>query len=238
MRRNFISVTWTPGVDSEDAQILIHIIEDTYGLLRRHFGPPGQFDPLPSVRIFGAWAISTVPADAAYANIDWYVTRSLDNAQQRILASRYLNTVILEPWQSTDPHFDLAMTDLPLVDDLADTDSDTEVMGICRPGLLSLISSNLLGRFTSPELRKLAMQHILAHYLGRLFDIPLATREESVMSRQSELYCTDNCAMRFTDDPARALDFGRQQASSGVIYCDACQRDLIAQITGFHYGLN
>src|SRR5690242_18707666 len=118
MQRSFISMTWTPGVDPEDAQVFIRTIEDIYTLLRPHLGSPGQFDPLPVVRIFGAWAIPNVPAGSAYGSVEWYIKHSMDDSQEKVLASRYLETVILEPWQSSSPHFDLALTELPLTDDL------------------------------------------------------------------------------------------------------------------------
>jgi hypothetical protein len=119
MQRSFISVTWTPGVDAEDAQVLIRTIEEVYRLLRPHFGAPGQFDPLPAVHIFGAWTKPEVPQTSAYANVEWYIAHSLDETHRSIMASRYLEAVELEPCQSSSPHLDLAVTELPLIDDLS-----------------------------------------------------------------------------------------------------------------------
>ena len=238
MRRSFISVTWTPGVSEEDAQTLIRTLEDVYSLLRRQLGRPGQFDPLPNVQVFGAWTLPDIPADAAYANVEWYVSRCTDDNRERILASRYLEAVYLEPWQGTHPHFDLAVTDLPIVGDLSEDDPSPEVLGVNRPGLLSLISSNPFASIDNPDLRSLAMRHTFAHYFGLLFAVPLTARTDNVTEHLGNLYCTATCAMRFTDTPTLALSFGRQQMAGGVIYCDACQRDLISQITGYYYGLN
>src|SRR5574341_2621226 len=93
MMRSYISITWTPGVDIRDAQILGRAIEDIFSLVRPQFGPiPGQFDPLPVVRVFGAWAIPAMPGGSPYSNIEWYVNRSLADNREDILASRYLDT--------------------------------------------------------------------------------------------------------------------------------------------------
>jgi len=237
MQRSFISMTWTPEVDPEDAQAFIRTIEDIYALLRPHFGKPGQFDPLPVVRIFGAWAIPSVPQGAAYSNVEWYVSRSLDDSGRKILGSRYLETVRLEPWQATSPHFDLALTNLSLTDDL-DKQPVADALGMNRPGLISLVSSRPFDSIASPDLRRLALRHIYAHYFGRLLDIPRRGRASGVLEYQGQVYCSGSCAMRYTDTPTLALSFARQEMEQGAVYCEACQKDIVAQIAGFHYGLN
>lgn len=232
-------MSWTPGVDAEDAQVLIRTIEDIYTALRPHFGVPGQFDPLPVVRIFGAWAIPSLPQGAAYANVEWYINRSLDDTHKAILASRYLQTVILEPWQATSPHFDLALTDLPLTDDVSGALPLTMALGMSQPGLLSLISSRPFQEIDNPELRKLALRHIYAHYFGRLLDVPRTSRSGGdVLEHLGSLYCANTCAMRYTDTSTLALSFAQQEMSSGLLYCPTCQKDLAAQVAAFHFGQN
>ena len=230
-------MTWTPGVDPEDAQTFIRTVEDIYTLLRPHFGKPGQFDPLPVVRIFGAWAIQGVPRGAAYSTVEWYVGRSMDDTGSRILGSRYLETVRLEPWQATSPHFDLALTDLELTDDLGANDVPN-ALGMNRPGLISLVSSHPFEEITSPDLRRLALRHTYAHYFGRLLDAPRRGRTDHVLDHMGHAYCTNTCAMRYTDTPTLALSFARQEMEQGAMFCESCQKDIVAQITGFHYGLN
>lgn len=238
MQRSFISLTWTPGVDPEDAQVFIRTIEDIYTLLRPHLGTPGQFDPLPVVRIFGAWAIPTVPTGAAYGSVEWYVQRSMDDQNTHILASRYLETVILEPWQSSSPHFDLALTDLPITDDLDPGGETGSALGMNRPGLISLISSHPFKGIESADLRRLALRHTFAHYFGRMLDAPRQARSGDVLTHDRRLFCSNTCALRFTDTPTLALSFARQEMEGGALFCAACQKDIVAQITGFHYGVN
>src|SRR5690606_41797422 len=103
MRRSFVSVTWTPDVDPADAQLLIHVVEDVYDLLRPHFGKPGQFDPLPQVRVFGAGELTGVPERAAYGDMLWFARHGRDDGNRSILASRSTRTGLLNPGQATHP---------------------------------------------------------------------------------------------------------------------------------------
>ncbi len=237
MQRTFISMTWTPGVDPEDAQTFIRTVEDIYALLRPHFGKPGQFDPLPVVRIFGAWALPSVPDGAAYSNVEWYVNRSMDDGHTGILGSRYLETVRLEPWQANSPHFDLALTDLSITDDLSNK-TVPDALGLNCPGLISLVSSHPFASIDSPDLRRLALRHTYAHFFGRLLDAPRRGRTTDVLEHLGQHFCTNTCAMRFTDTPTLALSFARQEMERGEMFCMQCQKDIVAQITTFHYGLN
>ena len=238
MQRSFISMTWTPGVDPEDTHVFIRTIEDIYTLLRPHLGSPGQFDPLPVVRIFGAWAINNVPPGSAYASVEWYIQHSMDDRRERVLASRYLETVMLEPWQSSSPHFDLALTELPLTDDLPGASPAADALGMNRPGLISLVSSHPFQTIESPDLRRLALRHTFAHYFGRLLDAPRLSRSGDVLMHDKLMYCSNTCALRYTDTPTLALSFARQEQDDGALFCESCQKDIVAQIAGFHYGLN
>ncbi len=239
MRRTYVSMTWTPGVDQNSARLLLQTIEDIYELVRRHLGTPGQFDPLPSIRVFGAWAIPSSPPGTPYADIDWMIRRSLDDDRDHILATRFVETVTLEPWQATHPHFDLCLTELPVHDDRpTGTARAEEVIGISHRGMLSLVSTRQFDVIESESLRQLAMQHTFANHIGMLFDIPDSAREDIAISEDGNVYCTNQCAMRYTGTPQKALAFARQEIVSGVIYCEACQHDLIARIIGYHLGPN
>ncbi len=243
MRRTYISITWTTDAHPRDARLLVRTVEDVFDLLRKHFGKPGQFDPLPAARVFGSWQIPAAPNWTPYRDVDWYTARCMDDQGANILASRYLRTVELEPWQASNPHFDLSLTDLPLVDDRSeggatgDDVDDRRAMGFSRRGLVSLISSHWLAEIADETMRDLALRHLVAHYLGQMFDAPRENGER-IIRRSGQPYCTEVCALRFTSTPQQAMAYGRQQAMSGVVYCEACQRDLVARITGYHLGLN
>ncbi|NLH08247.1 MAG: hypothetical protein GX484_11655 [Chloroflexi bacterium] len=238
MRRSFVSVTWTPDVDPAAAELLIPVVEDVYDLLRPHFGKPGQFDPLPQVRVFGAWELTGVPEKAAYRDMLWFARHSLDDEHRYILASRYIRIVMLEPWQGTHPHLDLALTAMPILDDRPGPSLGKQTLGASRRALVSLISTQRLRQIESPTLRQLAMRHVFQHYMGQMFNAPDPLRGKALTMINDEAYCTNVCAMRYTPTAKEALAYGQEQASQAIIYCDDCQRDLVARITGFHYGVN
>lgn len=238
MKRTFISVTWTPGVDIRDAQILGRTLEDIYRLLRPQFGPiPGQFDPLPTINVFGAWSLPDIPKTAAYANIHFYVKRAITDDGKHLLASRYLETVTLEPWQATSPHFDLIVTEFSVINDVEHTPPQVGVMGFSRQGMVSLISTKPLNTIPSVE-RAMTLQHIYAHYIGQMFDVPRISRQTGVERVHDRMYCTNSCAMRYTQSASQAVAFAREETVQNVLYCPTCQGDIAAQVTSFHYGLN
>lgn len=237
MRRTFISTTWTERVDPEDVRTLLRAIEDVYILLRRRIGRYDQFDPLPTVRAFGAWSLPELPQGAAYRSMDWYMQHSMDDAQRAVLASRFIKTVQLEPWQIQNPHFDLCMTDLPLRDDMT-VGARGPALGFSRRGLASLITTSPFNMIGSHELRRLALAHVCAHYIGSLFDVPLATRAERIEEHRGGLFCLNTCARRRAGNLAEVLRYAREQASSGIIFCETCQQEMLGQITAFYYGVN
>ena len=239
MRRTFISMTWTPGVAMEDARLLIRQMEDIYDLLRGHFGPPGQFDPLPTVRVFGAWEL---PSDETtignvYRSVDWMLERSLADDGQHILATRYLDTIRHEPWQSSHPHFDLSITALPIEDDQGEK-IQQNALGITRRGMVSLVSLHPLAEVRRVVLRRAALMQLYAHYIGQMFDAPCVGPSERLEEFGGEIYCTNQCAMRYLSSVDDALTYGVDQSSEGTIYCEACQYDIISQILSYHYGTN
>jgi hypothetical protein len=239
MRRTALSMTWTPEVETEEAQVMIRTVEDIYGALRQRIGLIEQFNPLPLVRIFGAWMLSNTPKGAAYWGIEWYVKHSLDAGADtvRLLGSRYLSIVSIEPWQHSEPHFDLTLTNLPLIDDLG-PEAAEEALGVSIPGAISLVSSHLLQRIDNPGLRKMALRHVIAHYFGKMANIPNAARQGDIEEHGGEAYCRGICAMRHTPSEEQALAHSMQESNEGVLFCSACQRDLLALLTSFHFGIN
>jgi hypothetical protein len=111
-------------------------------------------------------------------------------------------------------------------------------MGVCRRRLLSLISTRPFHDIEAHELRRLALRHIYAHYLGRLFDVPHIAHREAVQTDENELYCTNICAMRHTSTTVDALTFIQQESAAGSLFCESCQKDLVAQIAASHFGMN
>jgi hypothetical protein len=223
-------------VEPEEAQVMVTTIQETFAKLRGTLGPPGQFDPLPAVRVFGAWMIPAVPNGAAYWGIEWYVEQSLNPTNEFLLGSRYLSTISMEPWQTQDPHFDMSLTDMMLVDD--SLEAEPEVLGVAKSGLASVVSAHMLNRIENDNERRLALRHTVAHFLGRMAGIPLRRGRADVVTQHDTLLCTNTCAMRPTHSAEEALGFALEERAAKSNYCEPCQLDLVTLLTGFHYGLN
>ncbi len=103
---------------------------------------------------------------------------------------------------------------------------------------MSLIATGGFSEEPEGTLTDLGLRHVAAHFIGQMFDAPDPRRGEGLATHGGQPYCTHICALRYTADTATALDYGREQAGQGVIYCEDCQRDLVARVTGYHLGVN
>jgi len=237
LRGDSISVTWTPDVEDRQARTLVSLLEDIYTELRQHLGTPGQFDPLPEIKVFGSWMIPAAPQTAAYANTDWYLQHSLDPARRHVVASRYLEAVRLEPWQTSSPHFDLAMTGYDIVDDLSSTPAPERILGFAEPGLLSLVTYRPFQSIFNPAQRQSALQRTIAHYFGRLFGAPLAARTDA-QAYHGVHYCRHVCALRHAESLEQVVILAQEENRTGQIFCEQCQKDLVSLLTTYHLGAN
>lgn len=239
MRRLFLSVTWSPNTDALDARLLVRTLESLYSELRRSIGNPNQFDPLPSMRIFGAWTIQSIPAEASYQSVDWFYSHSMDDKGEAVLASRFVDVVRLEPWQASFPHFDFSLTDLTVCDDITSAQPCDEVVGVSRRGLVSLVSTRPLLRIRNNTLRHMAMEMAFYHYLGMMFGGPSHTRQPGTIElRHGQPYCRNRCALRYIATIDTALAIGQDQKDERIIFCQDCRRDLIANLAGSYIGMN
>jgi hypothetical protein len=231
---DYISVTWTPGVEEADARLLLKTVQHIYKLLRRHFGPPGQFDPLPAVQVFGAWALEGTPDHTAYRSINDYIFHAMDD-DSRLIASRYLEAVCHEPWQTSHPHFDFTLTDLPLLNNV-NGEHPTLSDGFYAANRVALISLYPIASLNKPHLRTILARRTICHFFGRLFAV--LQREGGVVVQDGLHTCANVCAMRTTRTPAHTLDYALQEHTEGILYCPTCQRELVARLTSAHYGRN
>jgi hypothetical protein len=68
--------------------------------------------------------------------------------------------------------------------------------------------------------------------------VPLAGRSEAVMQINDEWFCTNTCAMRYTDTATLAVSFAQQEIAGAGLYCDLCRHDLTSQTVGWDHGMN
>ncbi|NDJ55192.1 MAG: hypothetical protein GYB68_19140 [Chloroflexi bacterium] len=239
MRRAFIATTWTEDSADDDIDTLIKAIDRCYDSLQPLLGRFGQFNPLPQLKVFGSWELSNTAATSPFPNFEWMIDRSLSDDGKAVVASRFVDMVHLEPWQSSFPHFDLTLIDLPLIDDVRRSATHYDALGMCQPGLVSVISTAPLEVIDDPDLRALTLSHIVAHYLGRLVGTLELQPAGYIYPRAPHRHCLRTCAMRYLDDnPMLALSFAQEQAEKGLIYCSDCQHDMVAAMVNYRLGIN
>jgi hypothetical protein len=252
--KTFISITWSEGVTESESKILIYIVAQTIARVGQSIGPWFHSQVLPSIRPFGDWVILEMPRQSAYSSLSWYLDRCRTSDGQHVDGPAYLRLVELEPWQSTTPHFDVAL----LHEDLVNTEDQSE-LNIALPGLAAVASIYHVRRLASQEARVLGLRHLAAHTLGRAVGVPSPTRatpspglarpglptegaraeeETDVAFQGKDLYCANTCVMRPCTELRQLLEYAMEGVGQDSLYCSACERDLQAILVGSHYGLN
>lgn len=231
--KTFISLTWTEGINDHEARVLVNAVVEIVVQVGQRIGPWFQSQALPTIRPFGDWVILSMPRGSAYSSVDWYLDHCHTPDGKRIDGPAYLRLVEVEPWQSTTPHFDLAL----VADDLVGADGQSE-LNCALSGLAAVISAYHVRHLASREAQMLALRHLTAHGLGRAAGIPQPTRPMDVMVLGNDVYCSNQCAMRPCLQLRHLLEYAMEGASQPSLYCEACQRDLEGILIGSHYGLN
>jgi hypothetical protein len=231
--KTFISLTWTEGISDREAKIFLHTVAETMGHIGEQVGPWFQSQALPTIRPFGDWVILAMPRGSAYSGVEWYLNHCRSPDGKCIQGDVYLRLVELEPWQSSTPHFDVAL----VAEDLTHADGES-ALNVALPGLAVVASVYAVRQLGSQEAQLLGLRHLVAHALGRAIGVPSPARTRDVTAQGDDRYCANLCAMRPCLDLRHLLEYAMEGASQPNLYCDACQRDLAATLIGSHYGLN
>jgi len=230
----FISITWTEDIEDGEARVLVYTVSHLVAQVGKRLPFWFQFQALPQIRPFGDWVILMMPRGSAYSSVDWYLGRSRTADGRRIDGPAYLRLVELEPWQSSTPHFDVALVGQDLSDG-----QGRSVLTLARAGLAAVASVHQLRRYGSEEERIVRLSRLVAHCLGRALGVPLANRAAgAVVHLGEDVFCANECAMRAATsfDDLVALDDPSPERWG--FYCEACQRDVEAVFISTHYGLN
>jgi hypothetical protein len=230
----FISITWTQDVEDSEARIMVYTVSHLVAQVGRRLPFWFQFQALPPIRPFGDWVILMMPRGSAYSSVDWYLGRSRTADGARIDGPAYLRLVEMEPWQSSTPHFDVALVGQDLSDE-----QGRSVLALARTGLAAVASVHQLRRYRAEDERIVRLSSLVAHSLGRALGIPLADRPTGSLTHSGqEVYCANVCAMRAAASPDDLAAFDAKTARRWGFYCEACQRDAEAVIISAHYGLS
>ena len=225
-----VYIMWTGGVDQQEYGTSISTVKEVFRLLygtARHRG----FVPFPThIRAFGTWVVPTVPRGAPFWSTYWYVAESYDRGSRRIVGPQYLAAIREEPWQRSNPHYDLAITEF----DLAERQGSEEgeyVMGSVLPGVGAIVSVLRVRFALEGEGRLLAIRRLVAHHLAQAIKAPLALG-------RTEKYCTNICALRPTPSVEELAKLALEESQAGVLLCQDCREQLLDAILLAERSLN
>ena len=231
--KTFISLTWTEDISDSEVKVLIHTVAERVIRVGERVGLWFQSQALPTVRPFGDWVILMAPRGSAYSSLEWYLNRCRTPDGNRLDGPAYLRLVEMEPWQSSTPHYDVAL----VTQNLADAEGQS-VLNVALPGLAALASVHHVRRLDSQEAQVLGLRYLVAHALGRAVGIPLPTHLTGTVTHGKDVYCANLCAMRPCTHLRELLEYGMESIGWPNLYCQTCERDLEAVFIGSYCGLN
>lgn len=153
-------------------------------------------------------------------SVDWYIAYIKQYSRQNQLhGGKLLQLLYSEPWQESEPHYDIVVTSKDLYDD-----DCRFCIGLAVPGFGTVVSTN---RF-----RTLPMQvayHCIVtetmHEVGHVFGLVPETRTIHV-EQSLGLHCTNRCVMRQGLEVPYDWQTITADRLKGHAFCTECSRDL------------
>jgi len=223
----FVSLTWSESVSEAHSQVFVQAVNQVLQwLLLRHPGEPGH-TPL-DVRVFGPWVIPGLMPDQPYWGTQWYIDRATDAETRSVIAPLFLELVRREPWQQSDPHYDLALLGEPMTayhPRLVPAVDRGRCLSASIPGVAAVLSTAPL-RDLPASLAEQTLARLVRHSLGHALEIPASDRITGVERRGPERHCTSRCVMRHAESISALVALARDEERMGWPYCPACTADL------------
>ena len=223
----FVSLTWSEATAQAHSEVFVQTVNDVLQwLLLRHPGQAGH--GALDVRIFGPWVIPGLMPDQPYWGTQWYVDRAFDAESGSIIAPLFLELVRHEPWQQSDPHYDLALVAESMTayhPRLMPAETQGRCLSASIPGLAAVISTAPLVDLP-PPLAEAALARLVRHSLGHALELPSPDRTKDVERHGAERHCTNRCVMRHAENVAALISLTRDEQRLGWPYCEACTTDL------------
>jgi hypothetical protein len=241
-----ISIMWTEGVHDLEAHIAIVTLHEAltaiYGPARhRHLS---LFTP--EVRPFGNWTIPDLPAGTPYRNTQWYIEQASGPQANQVNGVQLLRTILQEPWQQTDPHYDLTITDQELIYTEAEGREQGPLMGMTIPGTAAITSVAPLRQISNLRLRLLALRRLILHFTGHMFGLPAPCQpldlepatEDANATRGDTGHCPELCVMRHAPTAEILLAHAVEELQNRVLFCPRCCQKLLGLLIGAYFGLS
>jgi hypothetical protein len=223
-----VSIMWSQGVDASEAEVVVASVREFLRVVYEIGHRVGLALPPTAIRPFGTWYIPSVPRGTPYSGTTWYVDTSYDPSRQQVDGTRFLELVRDEPWQKSNPHWDVAVIDRDLTDaqSLSGRPRDF-VLGTAKPELATILSVYRLRGLVRTEQRELALRRLVFHYFGEVIGLPSNSRSTAIETIGQRRYCTNACIMRSAVTVEQVVRAAEQEGRDGVALCDSCQRDIV-----------
>lgn len=225
-----VSIMWTQGVDTAEAQLVITAVRD---FLRRVYTighAAGLVVPPTTIRPFGTWYIPSQAEGTPYWGTHWYIDNSFDPTRQQVIGTRFLELVREEPWQKSNPHWDVAVIDRDLVEQ-ARPDVDAErpafSLGTSVPELATVLSVYRLRGLVRADQRERALRRLVLHQFGQVLGLPSRSRRTNLETVGERRFCTNRCVMRRAETVEELVLAAEQEHGVPVLLCQQCQRDVV-----------
>ncbi len=157
---------------------------------------------------------------APFNSVDWYVSQSMDSTRNQVNAQHLLALFYCEPWQDSEKHIDLFITNRDLF-----VPETNFVLGLALANSGMVISghrfSNLSQSLAIECLKTLTMNK-MGHVLGIVPEYRTISVEESLGK-----HCTNQCIMRQGLTVQDWVQITKDRLN-GHVLCDLCQNDLLA----------
>lgn len=197
----------------------------------------GWFQAAPEVNVFGNWIIPSLPEGADYRSLQWYIDRSYDKERNQVVAAKLLELFLNEPWQKSNPHFDLSIIGHELRS-TAEGSSDAGALVAVVPHRIAIISVAPLRRIEDERLRLFALRRTVGHHLGHLLGIPSHLHPAATESPTGGRQCTNICSMREAEDLYQLVKYAVQELNENVFLCPSCKRDLLQRAIETYLEMN
>jgi hypothetical protein len=225
-----VSIMWSQGVDTSEAEVAVASVREFLRVVYAVGHRVGLALPPTAIRPFGTWYIPSVPKGSPYSGTTWYVETSFDANRQQVDGARFLELVRDEPWQKSNPHWDVAVIDRDLSDSAREPSmgrSREFVLGTSVPELATVLSVYRLRGLVRSEQRESALRRMVYHFFGEVLGLPSRSRTAAVEAVGRRSYCTNACVMRHAGTVEQVVRAAEQEGRDGVALCDHCQKDLV-----------
>lgn len=226
-----VSIMWTQGVDTAEAELAVLAVRDFLRDVYSICSQVGLALPSVTIRPFGTWYIPSIPDGSPYSGTRWYAEASLDAQRLQVIGSRFLELVRDEPWQKSNPHWDVAIIDWDLGDPSSpfmDDRGQPFALGMAIPDLATVVSVHRLRGLVRSDERARALRQLVLHQFGRVIGLPSRSRHEDVKRIGDGRYCAYPCVMQYVRSVGQiARDARPEKDNAGTGLCLQCRRDII-----------